>query len=495
MTRREALEFYRTVEQPADIKALLAGDLFFLMLAGMGRRDINNDWLYDRCREVQARPDGYLDLWAREHYKSTIITVGKTIQDILNDPEITVGIFSHTRPIAKAFLRQIKREFEGNSLLQEYFPHVCPPGKGDDRTWSEDSGIVVRRSSNPKEATVEAWGLVDGQPTGKHFTLQIYDDVVTRESVTTPEQIKKTTEAWELSLNLGAHGGRRRMIGTRYHHFDTWQAIMERGAAVPRIYAATHNGTATGEPVFLSAESLAEKRRDQGPYTFSAQMLQNPTADNAQGFDADWFKTVPGGAINGKGMNIYILVDPASAKKKDSDYTSMWVVGLNHDNAYYVMDGVHDRLNLGERARALFDLHRRYKPRGVGYEKYGMQADIEHMQYVMGQENYRFNICELGGQMPKPDRIRRLVPIFEQGRMYFQNQIMTRRVDNTACDLTSVFLKSEYLAFPVSAHDDMLDCLSRIVDPELNAVFPREQQERFGHITAYADTNYDLFAW
>lgn len=79
--------------------------------------------------------------------------------------------------------------------------------------------------------------------------------------------------------------------------------------------------------------------------------------------------------------------------------------------------------------------------------------------------------------------------------MYFQNQIMTRRVDNTACDLTSVFLKSEYLAFPVSAHDDMLDCLSRIVDPELNAVFPREQQERFGHITAYADTNYDLFAW
>ena len=164
MTRREALEFYRTVEQPADIKALLAGDLFFLMLAGMGRRDINNDWLYERCREVQARPDGYLDLWAREHYKSTIITVGKTIQDILNDPEITVGIFSHTRPIAKAFLRQIKREFEGNSLLQEYFPHVCPPGKGDDRTWSEDSGIVVRRSSNPKEARLRRGAWLTGNP-------------------------------------------------------------------------------------------------------------------------------------------------------------------------------------------------------------------------------------------------------------------------------------------------------------------------------------------
>jgi hypothetical protein len=60
------------------------------------------------------------------------------------------------------------------------------------------SAAVVRgegphgpRQSNPKEATVEAHGLVDGQPTGAHFRLRIYDDVVTLESVTTPEQVKK----------------------------------------------------------------------------------------------------------------------------------------------------------------------------------------------------------------------------------------------------------------------------------------------------------------
>lgn len=62
----------------------------------------------------------------------------------------------------------------------------------------------MRRKSNPKESTVEAWGLVDGQPTGKHFKLLIYDDVVTLESVTSPEMIAKVTNAWALSLNLGA---------------------------------------------------------------------------------------------------------------------------------------------------------------------------------------------------------------------------------------------------------------------------------------------------
>jgi hypothetical protein len=53
--------------------------------------------------------------------------------------------------------------------------------------WSEDDGIIVRRrKSNPNEATVEAWGLVDGQPTSKHFRVLLYDDVVVAGSVTIP---------------------------------------------------------------------------------------------------------------------------------------------------------------------------------------------------------------------------------------------------------------------------------------------------------------------
>ena len=470
--RRDALALYRNVTSPDDMRARLAGDLFFLLLVGMGRTDMDNDFLHDRCREVQAKPDGYLDLWAREHYKSTIITVGLTIMGILNNPETTVGIFSHSRPIAKSFLRQIKREFESNLTLRELFPHASPPGKGEKRTWSEDDGLIVRREGNPKEATIEAWGLVDGQPIGKHFSLLVYDDVVTPESVTTPDMIKKTTDAWRISLNLGARNGKIRMIGTRYHAADTYAAIMEQGSAVPRIYPATVDGTFEGDPVLLSREALADKRRDMGPFIFACQMLQNPLADRAQGFAPELFRKLPGGAPDASGMNVYVVCDPASAKKKDSDYTAMWVVGLNTDGNYYVLDGVHDRLNLAERARALFGLHRKWRPVAVGYEKYGMQADVEHMRHCMEQENYRFYIVELGGQMPKTDRIRRLVPVFEQGRFYFPNRIMKLRLDNTAYDMTDEFYRQEYSTFPVSGHDDMLDCLSRIVDPELGATFP-----------------------
>lgn len=475
LTREQSNALYLEVLEAGDEEAmrrLCREDLFFLLTVACKRKDIDKPWLYDRCREVEAQPNGYLDLWAREHYKSTLITFGKSIQDILNDPNITIGIFSHTRPIAKAFLEQIKRELETNTFLQKLFPEILYQNpRAEASKWSLDSGLIVKRDKNPKEATVEAWGVVDGQPTGKHFSLLIYDDIVTKESVTTPEQIKKTTDALSLSYNLGAEGGAKRFIGTRYHANDSYRTIMERGTVIPRIYAATDNGKMDGEAVFLSKETLAEKRRDMGPYIYGAQMLQNPVADNAMGFKEEWLKFYEklGDTSN---WNKYLLVDPASKKKKTSDYTVMEVIGLAPDNNYYLLYGLRDRLNLTQRAQKLFELHRIWRPKAVGYEQYGMQSDIEHMRYMMEQENYRFNIVELGGSMAKEDRIRRLVPIYEQGRFYMPKSQSYVNYEGRRIDYVKTFIDDEFLSFPVSVHDDMLDCRARILDTMLGAKFP-----------------------
>lgn len=462
-------------EQVAIARHYCLTDLYWLLWFGCGRKDLEKQWLFDRCREVQAYPDGYLDLWAREHYKSTIITFGLTIKDILNDPEVTVGIFSHTRPIAKQFLRQIKREFEANELLKGLFPEVLwtDPAKQAPK-WSEDEGIVVRRKGNPKESTVEAWGLVDGQPTSKHFARLVYDDVVTRESVTTPDMISKTTEAWELSRNLGAVGGKDRHAGTRYHFNDTYREILRRGFKA-RVHAATDTADMDGNPVLMTADQLSKKRLEMGPYTFSCQMLQNPVADKAQGFRREWIKYHNGS--DGAGMNKYILVDPAGEKRKGNDYTALWVIGLGSDSNYYGLEVVRDRLNLSERAALLMKMHRKWKPMEVRYERYGMMADIEHIRSEQERQNYRFDVIEVAGQTPKNDRIRRLIPMFEQGRFYLpQSQFITDGEGRTL-DMVTCFIEEEFVAFPVPLHDDMLDSLARIAEPDLPLVWPDAFEE------------------
>jgi predicted phage terminase large subunit-like protein len=467
------------------MRHLCRTDLYFLLRHGLNRKDVEHEWLFQRCREVESQPDGFLDLWSREHYKSAIITFAKTIQDILashgNDPlpewggrEVTVGIFSHSSGIAKRFLRQIKFEFESNAKLREWFPDVLWDNpKREAPKWSEDDGIIVKRKSNPAEATVEAWGVVDGQPIGKHFFILVYDDVVTQDSTTTPDMLQKTSDMLSLSYALGAEGGRRRFIGTRYHANDAYKTVMDRGTAKQRIHLLTKDGTADGEPTLRSKEWVEGKRRDMGPYLFSCQMLQNPQADETQGFKAEWLKYHDG--FTRHGMNVYLLFDPAGSKNKRSDYTAGWAVGLGPDKNIYILDMVRDRFNLSQRAKLVMRWHRKWNPmrqEGVRYEKYGLQADIEHIQDLQQRENYRFDITEVGGQLPKNDRIKRLIPYFEQGRVFLPRTMFYTPYDGRTSDLTQDFIEQEYKPFPVPIHDDMLDALARLVDPDLPLVWP-----------------------
>jgi len=506
LSLRDCIAYYSAIEKTAKddtglkyIRRNFAQlDLYYLLVKVLGREDMMKqtnphgaEWLYQRCREVQRNPNGNLDLWAREHYKSTIITFGLTIFDIINDPDVTIGIFSLTRPLAKGFLRQIKQELESNTDLKYLFPDIFyEEPKSAAPKWSEDDGIVVKRKSNPKEATVEAWGLVDAMPTGKHFKLRLYDDVVTERSVTTPEMIKKTTYSWELSDNLGAQGGYERYVGTRYNFADTYAEMKKRKVVKIREYPAcpmmrSDDGADWvpdfDQAVLMPPALLRDKRRKQGVFTFACQMLQNPVADSVQGFKEDWLEYWD--AENWKNLNIVILVDPASAKKTTSDYTAMMVVGIGGDGYVYVIDMVRDRLNLKERTAALFHLVRTYSPIKVGYEKYGLQSDIEHIKYVQEQENFRFKISELGGGLKKEDRIRRLVPLFEEGKILLPRNLISRDYQGQSVNLTTSFVEEEYLAFPVGAHDDMIDCLARVMDEEMRGTAkPSPKPKKFNAI-------------
>lgn len=476
----EAEKLARAQGKPEQaVRSLAQADLFYLLVRCCGRVDMLNDFAFARCREVEASPNGHLDLWAREHFKSSIITFGLTIQDILKDPDVTFGIFSHTRPIAKAFLRQIMRELEANKILHAAFPDIL---WGEDTRaapkWSEDDGIIVKRKSNPNEATIEAWGLVDGQPTSKHFKILLYDDVVVAGSVTTPEMIAKTMTEMERSYNLGTTPGIKRAAGTRWAFNDAYRTVIDRGTFIAREHPGRKGATEDGASVYWPEEIHFQKRRDMGAYTYAAQILLNPAADSAQGFKRDWLRHYS--TINNLGQfNKYILVDAASSKKRSSDYTAMIVVGLGTDGNYYILDMVRDRLNLAERMNRLFDLHRKYKPTQVRFERYGMLSDIDAIRGRQEQENYRFDVVEVAGVTSKIDRVRRLIPLFEQGKVWLPKSLHVTDWQGQVVDLTRAFTEEEFVPFPVGIHDDMMDALSRICEPDLRLTWPKEKKPEY----------------
>lgn len=319
----------------------------------------------------------------------------------------------------------------------------------------------------------------------KHFTIRVYDDIVTKDSVTNPEQIKKTREAYELSQSLGTIGGKKRVLGTHYHFADLYTHLKKKGGYNVRIKPAINKA---GEPVLLTKERLRELKHEQGSYIFSCQQLLQPIPEADQSFNEKWLRFWPASRFSH--LNIYILCDPASSKKKTSDYTTFFVIGAGEDEKYYIITMVRDRLNLKERADHLFALHRQYRPLDVGYEKYGMQADIEHFQDRMNRENYRFEITELKGRIAKEDRIRGLVPLFEAGRIYLPDTCVRRNYEGISEDLTKIFMDEEFNAFPIVVHDDMLDGLARIRDPEFDMRFPKSRRH-IGPLQKTADGEYD----
>lgn len=230
-------------------------------------------------------------------------------------------------------------------------------------------------------------------------------------------------------------------------------------------------------------EVLQQLASDLGSYAYAGQYSQSPVplgGGEFKGGDLNYYDE----KLDGSDSNIYILVDPANAKKKTSDYTAMVVMGLAPDNNYYVLDLIRDRLNKPERVNALINLHKKWnklsgRPPKVGYEQYGRDDDDFAIKTKQKEISYRFPITILSGKRPKPDRIRDLLPIVEDKRLYLPHVLYYTDYSGKQKDLVHELVHSEMLTFPVAIHDDLLDALARICDEGLSASFPRLQQQTF----------------
>lgn len=460
-------------------------------------------------------------------HNSSLSTFAGAIQEALIDPETRICIFSNNKNTARPFLQQIKEELESNEALKAtYADALYASPRVESPLWSLDNGLTIKRKGNFREATFEAHGVIDALPTGKHFPVLLYDDIITEKNVTNPEQIAKATERTELSFPIGiGEKTRRRMVGTRYHFADSYGQLIERGVAVPRLHPATEDGTLDGVPVFMTPEAWEAAKRDMRS-TVAAQFLQNPIAGKENSFYSRWLRPY---WVLPSVMNVYIMGDPSKGKSATSDRTAFAVVGIDTTGNKYLIDGYCHRMPLSERWLRLKELHRKWSAHpgvqrvSVGYERYGAQADDEYFAEKMREQKSVFEIVELNwtgqvGRESKKHRVERLEPDFRLGNFFVPARLWhpdipqeagntaasvvwavkeetgefeyrpyphthreERRVlqagerwrvlqplrrkdeDGSLYDLVRVFF-DEFTFFPFSPRDDFVDALSRIYD-------------------------------
>ncbi|CAB4214482.1 Terminase RNaseH-like domain containing protein [uncultured Caudovirales phage] len=343
---------------------------------------------------------------------------------------------------------------------------------------------------------------VGGSVTGEGGDYLITDDPLKPDEAVS-DVVRQGTNDWIdqtfLTRENDPKTSRALVVMQRLHEEDPAGHLMERGGweklVLPAyfekrtIIQVNNKKWICEEDSFLQEARMGEDELDKklielGMQGFVGQYLQRPAAEGGGEFQARYIQFYNNASrkFTAKGMNAVILYDPANSKKnkssKDPDYTAMVVVGLAPDNNYYILDLVRDRFNPTERVNALMNLHQKWsklcgKPPVVGVEQYGMMTDKFYIEKEMEERNYRFRMVEMKGQISKEDRIRKLIPLFENSRVYLPRQIMYDSIDGKSHELVDRFIKDELTVFPVGRHDDMLDAFARILEPSLEIRFPK----------------------
>ena len=319
------------------IRSLILSDLWFILYFVMGIESANHPFVVRMCQLVESGPErDTLDVWARYHYKSSTITQAETLQYHLRHPGQCTGILAYSRPAAKKFLRGIKRLCEESSALKACFPDVLYENpERDSPKWSEDDGIVFRRKNAGRgESTVEAWGLTEGMPTGRHFERLVFDDLETEDIRESPDMLEKVWMNFQMaSVNLltGRDTDIVRVIGTYYSHIGPNIRIRDmkysdgRPVYRLRLVPGSDDGTASGSPVLMDPASWEKAKLS---VHFNSQQLCDPTPQGNQKLDGMMLRDIEPEFIP---RNLYkvMVIDPAGDDKDGKgDAWAVLVVGI-----------------------------------------------------------------------------------------------------------------------------------------------------------------------
>lgn len=443
-------------------RELCKTDLYYLCTKKLGYKD------WDICHTEldhwykKSKKDFKVILIPRYHLKTSIVTIARTIQYLLKNPSGKVLLCNAVWDNARSFLDEVK-----SHLTQSDLPRLF--GKFESSKWNSDEIVIAQRRRPDKTPSIDTAG-VEKTLTSQHYDYIICDDLVTRENITTPEQMMKVKKFFfDLLKLLNPVDGKLDIVGTRWHFADLYGDLDEENKmrvskGTPEKYdffvrSATQDGTFTTAPIFPKMwpiEKLIDLHFTIGPYEYSANMNNMPISEKEQIFKPPirFWEKIP------EGSRYYISVDLATEGGKD--YSVVMVGAITPGNQLLIVDYKRGHFGHNETLDAIFNFIVQYcmrqSTKKVAIESNAYQkVFIRLVEEEMRKRGIFFEVLPIHHHKSKEMRIRGLEPRYASGNLLIK-QGMVELID-------------EMSRFPVSKNDDLLDAaeeLLHMIDPAVS---------------------------
>jgi predicted phage terminase large subunit-like protein len=442
-------------------------------------------------------PRERLILIPRNHLKSSVCTIGHTIQWIINYPNIRILISSGTGDQVKGFLRAIREHFQTNEMFRYLYPEFVPQGKNVKDFGNQDSFTVPCRTLIRPETTVASVS-VGAVVAGAHYDVIKHDDMVDKENIRTPEQIQNVKNHFgfldPLLQRVDKEPGRgwTDVIGTRYDYSDLYGALIdasrkkEEGGGKSDWLILEQSAIVKGDlsdpehcetlwPERFPARELLRIADDptRGWPHLSSQYLMNPRPDSAGLInDEKEIVWVPADVLRKiyAYLSLHVTVDlagmePSTNKLADNDYTVITLSGFGRDGTLYVLNVMRGRYTPFEVIDLLFKLsaiHPRLLDIKVEKEAHA-RVLLPFLKREMSKRQKWLPIVEIhrDNRTSKQQRIKGLQPWFRNGSIKF--------ADSQPHKLAII---DEIMRFPKYAHDDILDTIADAMQNREGGVTP-----------------------
>ena len=301
-----------------------------------------------------------------------------------------------------------------------------------------------------------AW--FDGTITGIWANLILIDDPMKAQDLESPVILDKVVNIYNTTIRSRMNKNKQGaivIIMQRLHDRDLVGHIIEqekkwledeREKLVIPALIEWENWLESFFPEMFPMEKLIiEKKID--PANFACQFLQSPSSESRSEFKREWFKNFITPPV---GMRIFVTIDPAFTKNKNSDQTSIMVCWFIWESNY-ILEYSAGKRDINELMREAVSIIWKYKPEKVGIETVGGQIVLKTTLEDLLKKARIYTIVEpIITKTNKELKIRALLPKYANWLIYHRHEYFE--------------LEKQLLDFPKGAHDDIIDSLAMVYE-------------------------------